>query len=193
MYSNEENEAGQKPFDSLFKSRVESFESKRLSDELTIIYSLQYGSNKRKSAYAPQGQPAPFNFSKVPDEVNLVTWMNDESSESPPGSPPSFHLLKSLNQLPEASSQSAPSYSVLKVNMSPFFHSHSLYVPHLQDIRRQKISSAEQIEDVLSLFCPEMKPMMPSADRLWVGFNSKGAQSSVDHQHFQVILVSELL
>ena len=117
MYNNEENEAGQKPFDGLFKSRVEAFESKRLSDEHMVVYSQQYGSNKRKASYAPQGQPAPFNFGKVPDEVNLVTWMNDESSESP-SSQPSFHLLKSLNQLPEASPQQA-SYSVLKVNMSP--------------------------------------------------------------------------
>ena len=35
--------------------------------------------------------------------------------------------------------------------------------------------------------------MMPQGDRMWVGFNSKGALASVDHLHFHVGLKNELI
>lgn len=82
---------------------------------------------------------------------------------------------------------------MLKVNVSPVFRSHCLYVPNLLKLQKQEISSAEQILDVWTLFDPEQKPMMLPGSQLWIGYNSKGALASVDHLHFHVGLVSELV
>ena len=82
---------------------------------------------------------------------------------------------------------------MLKVNVSPLFRSHSLFVPRITEVLAQEITSTDALLEVFSLFGTGRALMPARASDVWVGFNSKGALSSVDHLHFQVGMVRELL
>ena len=58
---------------------------------------------------------------------------------------------------------SSDDLSVLKVNMSPLFRSHSLFIPRLKEILPQEITSIDMIQEVLGLFTGG-KTMMPDGD-----------------------------
>ena len=80
---------------------------------------------------------------------------------------------------------------MLKVNISPLFRSHCLYVPQLLQILPQIINTQEVIQEIFSLF--RGKDMMPAGDQLWIGYNSRGAFSTVNHLHFHLGIIAELL
>ena len=158
--------------------------------------------------------PIAFNFTRVPDELNLVIYQNNreiddtdfEEEEDGPSSPTqdskiinrlqSYDTLKSLTYIQQQEPDDFPKsnhFSMLKVNVSPLFHSHCLYVPLLLQILPQEISNLDSITDLLTIFSKN-KPLMPANPaEIWIGFNSKGALASVDHLHFHIGPKSRLL
>lgn len=133
VYSEEYSRQG-KP--SLFKSRLESFEFKLLPEGRTVYSSPDYGKNKRISSMGSSEITDPFNFSKVPDEVNLLVWdTTSVESNGPKSRNEMYHVLKSFTELEQSGVVLSPTLSALKVNMSPLFRSHCLYIPNL--LRRE--------------------------------------------------------
>ena len=68
-----------------------------------------------------------------------------------------MQILKSISEY-----NVSGAVSMLKVNMSPLFRSHCLFVPRLMEILRHKIDTVDVLEEVFGLF--QGAPMMPAGD-----------------------------
>ena len=71
--------------------------------------------------------------------------------------------------------------SILKVNISPIFASHLVFIPRASENHPQYLHSVKLIEEGLSLFTLFTEP-----ENCLVGFNSIGAFSTINHLHYQL-------
>jgi hypothetical protein len=78
-------------------------------------------------------------------------------------------------------------YSMLKVNISPIFASHLVFIPRAPENHPQFLDSVELIADGLELF----KHFTAPGNAL-VGFNSIGGFSTINHLHYQLFDVRAL-
>ena len=101
--------------------------------------------------------------------------------------------MRSINVIYGASEPTTISASTLKVNVSPLMRSHCLFIPYIEKCLPQVLDAPEPLFDALSLFMPGVKSMIPDPEDIWIGFNSTGAHSSVNHLHFHVALKSQLV
>jgi GDP-L-galactose phosphorylase len=69
--------------------------------------------------------------------------------------------------------------SILKVNISPIFASHLVFVPRASENHPQYLDSVKLLEDGLSLF-----PLFTDPEHALVGFNSIGGFSTINHLHY---------
>lgn len=75
---------------------------------------------------------------------------------------------------------------MLKVNVSPLFPSHSVYIPFINQKLPQFIHSPAILADALALYS-----RLDSGQYL-LGYNSAGGFSSINHLHFQILSMAEL-
>lgn len=87
--------------------------------------------------------------------------------------------LEVLKKFEDPSKQGVLSF--LRANVSPVFHTHSLYVPQANKLWPQYIFGSQVLEEVLGLFSKFKEP-----EELLVGYNSIGAGSTINHLHFQI-------
>jgi hypothetical protein len=72
---------------------------------------------------------------------------------------------------------------VFKVNVSPAFSGHCLYIPFITKCLPQVIHSI----DILTNLMQQVYPEVCLGQNCLIGFNSIGAFSSINHLHFQII------
>ena len=72
-------------------------------------------------------------------------------------------------------------YSLLKVNISPIFASHLVFIPRAPENHPQFLDSEKLISDGLSLF-----KLFTEPNFALVGFNSIGGFSTINHLHYQL-------
>lgn len=70
-------------------------------------------------------------------------------------------------------------HSILKVNISPIFPSHLVFVPSAKENHPQYLDSVRLLGDGLSLFTLFAEP-----EHALVGFNSIGGFSTINHLHY---------
>ena len=89
-----------------------------------------------------------------------------------------FHFLKATGEedLVEIIHKNK-TRSIIKVNISPVFETHSVYIPYIDTKIPQFIGSKEILENVKKL-------KMEDYGEYLVGYNSAGAFSTINHLHF---------
>ena len=70
-------------------------------------------------------------------------------------------------------------HSILKVNISPIFPSHLVFVPRAKENHPQFLDSLKLLLDGVSLFSLFTEP-----EHALVGFNSIGGFSTINHLHY---------
>ena len=71
--------------------------------------------------------------------------------------------------------------SILKVNISPIFASHLVFVPRASENHPQYLDSVNLLEEGLFLFT-----LFTDPEHALVGFNSIGGFSTINHLHYQL-------
>jgi hypothetical protein len=156
---------------SLFKSLPEDFDNKTVKTEIaevgevSLLYmcSKKFSSNKRESNH---------------NEVSL-----EQFSVKPHFDEAKFNFLKSSSDEDILSYQDQDNWRhVVKVNVSPLFAGHCLYIPFIDLKLSQVIYLFEIIENLMLRIHPRAKEQ-----NYFIGFNSVGAFSSINHLHFHLL------
>lgn len=100
-----------------------------------------------------------------------------------PADPSKFNFVKASTDEDLLMVMDDGARSVVKVNISPIINGHVLYTPYIDEILPQFIDSVRVLSNALSFYQWALK----GNKDLLMGYNSVGAQSSINHLHFQLI------
>ena len=103
-----------------------------------------------------------------------------------PFSDEKFHFLKAtgFEDLVEIQHQNN-TRSVIKVNISPVFESHSVWIPHIDNKIPQFIEGEYLLKEMREL-------KIKNYEKYLIGYNSAGAFSTINHLHFQILNLEKI-